>query len=132
VGDLAAERRQSRHFDNRRIAGADFSALLCNDRRGPVGHGLRDEIAAIDMGAGEGEENIAGLHAARIGGKACRNHALFPKLFEDSHGLIHISSRTGSALVRISGFSGASGATPSARRLPAMTWANTGAATSPP
>jgi hypothetical protein len=58
------------HLDNRRVASADFSALLCNHRRGAPATAWANEIAAIDLGAGEGDEDIARLHAARIGGQA--------------------------------------------------------------
>ena len=132
MGKLAGQRRQPRHLKQRRVACCKLPASLGQDGRRPFLQGRRDEVAAVCLRTGIGDEDVARLNTPRIRRQARRDHTLCLELFDDRHSGIHISSRTGSALVITIGFAGASGATPRLRRAPPMTWANTGAATSPP
>jgi hypothetical protein len=121
VGNLAGQCRKPRHLDQRRLVVCEFLAGLCKHCRGAPGHGLGNEVASVGLRPRVSNENISRLHTARIGSQAGRDHAICPELVDDGHGGIHISSRTGSALVITIGLAGASGATPRLRRLPPMT-----------
>ena len=70
---------------------------------------------------------VSGAGSSRITNEDCNATTI-----HWSYDTYAMAKGTGSALVITIGLAGASGATPRLRRLPPMTWANTGAATSPP
>ena len=114
-----------RHCDRRDIAG------LVEHGIGAARDGVGDERAPVAAVARQGDEDVARRDCARIEAERRRLDAQPLEFGEDLVGGAHISSLTGAPAI-FTGRSGTSWGTPSVRSAPSITWANTGAATSPP
>jgi hypothetical protein len=138
MGDPAGERLQVVHRHVRHVNGRRRRALaLPQHRRGAARHGIGNEAAAVGARARIGDEDVAGRYRARVGAQIPRRHAQPLQFIEHALCFLRftfhrLSGTAAASRATCTGFNGASGATPSVRRLPAITWANTGAATSPP
>ena len=140
VGNPSRQRLQAvhRHVRHGECAGIGIIAAFPQNACGAARHGIVDVAATVGALARIGDEHVPGRHRAGVRAQAGCHHTL-PLQFV-KHALrflqftLHSFSGTSGAGSRATwtGLSGASGGTPSVRRLPAITCANTGAATSPP